>query len=57
MIESAAANAENNHDLIGDEMRVAEIRVDEGPTLKRCRPAPGAARPRSRSEPATSPWR
>ena len=38
LIESAAANAENNHDLIADEMRVAEITVDEGPTLRRFRP-------------------
>ena len=38
VIESAAANAEANHDLIGDEMIVHEIRVDEGPTLKRFRP-------------------
>src|SRR5687768_13813807 len=46
LIESAAANAENNHDLVGDEMRVLEIRVDEGPTLKRFRPrALGRATP------------
>jgi len=46
VIESAAANAENNHELIGDEMIVAEIRVDEGPTLKRFRPrAMGRATP------------
>jgi ribosomal protein L22 len=46
VIESAAANAEANHDLIGDEMVVAEIRVDEGPTLKRFRPrAMGRATP------------
>jgi len=46
VIESAAANAEANHDLIGDEMIVAEIRVDEGPTLKRFRPrAMGRATP------------
>jgi len=46
LIESAASNAENNHDLIGDEMRVAEITVDEGPTLKRFRPrALGRATP------------
>ena len=38
LIESAASNAENNHDLVADEMRVAEITVDEGPTLKRYRP-------------------
>jgi ribosomal protein L22 len=46
LIDSAAANAENNHDLIGDEMRIAEITVDEGPTLKRFRPrAQGRATP------------
>ncbi len=38
LIDSAAANAENNHDLVADEMRVAEITVDEGPTLRRYRP-------------------
>jgi ribosomal protein L22 len=46
LIDSAASNAENNHDLIADEMRVAEITVDEGPTLKRFRPrALGRATP------------
>jgi len=46
LIESAASNAENNHDLIADEMRVAEITVDEGPTLRRFRPrALGRATP------------
>ena len=38
LIESAASNAENNHDLIADEMKVVEITVDEGPTLRRFRP-------------------
>ena len=37
LIASAAANAENNHDLVADDLRIAEIRVDEGPTLKRWR--------------------
>jgi ribosomal protein L22 len=46
LIESAAANAENNYELIGDEMRIAEITVDEGPTLRRYRPrALGRATP------------
>jgi ribosomal protein L22 len=46
LIDSAAANAENNHDLVADEMRVATITVDEGPTLKRYRPrAQGRATP------------
>ena len=38
LLDSAAANAENNHELIADEMKVAEITVDEGPTLRRYRP-------------------
>jgi len=37
LIASATANAENNHDLDADDLEVAEIRVDEGPTLKRWR--------------------
>jgi ribosomal protein L22 len=46
LLDSAAANAENNHELIGDEMRVASITVDEGPTLRRFRPrAMGRATP------------
>jgi ribosomal protein L22 len=38
LLESAIANAENNHDLIGDDLYVKEIYADEGPTLKRFRP-------------------
>jgi ribosomal protein L22 len=46
LIQSAAANAENNHDLVGDEMRISSITVDEGPTLRRFRPrALGRATP------------
>lgn len=46
LIDSAAANAENNHDLVGDEMRISSITVDEGPTLRRYRPrAQGRATP------------
>jgi large subunit ribosomal protein L22 len=37
LIDSAAANAENNHDLVADDLEIAEIRVDEGPTLRRWR--------------------
>jgi ribosomal protein L22 len=37
VIDSAASNAENNHELVADEMRIAEITVDEGPTLRRFR--------------------
>lgn len=38
LLESAVANAENNHELIGDELRIASVTADEGPTLKRFRP-------------------
>jgi ribosomal protein L22 len=38
LLESAVANAENNHELIGDELRIAAVSADEGPTLKRFRP-------------------
>ena len=37
LLDSAAANAEANHALIADDLRIAEIYVDEGPTLKRWR--------------------
>ena len=37
VIDSAAANAEHNDDLDPDELFVKEIRVDEGPTIKRYR--------------------
>jgi ribosomal protein L22 len=38
LLESAVANAEHNHELIGDELRILTITADEGPTLKRFRP-------------------
>ena len=38
LLDSAAANAEANHELVADELRIAQLRVDEGPTLKRWRP-------------------
>ncbi len=38
LLESAVANAEHNHELIGDELRIAAVTADEGPTLKRFRP-------------------
>jgi len=38
LIESAAANAENNHDLVADDLTIKDIHVDEGPTLRRYRP-------------------
>ena len=46
LIDSAAANAENNHELVADDMKILEITVDEGPTLRRFRPrAMGRATP------------
>ena len=38
LLESAVANAEHNHELVGDDLRVSEAFADEGPTLKRYRP-------------------
>jgi large subunit ribosomal protein L22 len=46
LVAAATANAEANHDLVGDDLRIAEITVDEGPTLKRWR-----ARARGRATP------
>ena len=37
LLDSAAANAEANHDLVAEDLRITDIRVDEGPTLKRWR--------------------
>ncbi|WCB96113.1 hypothetical protein DSM104299_04868 [Baekduia alba] len=38
LLNSAVANAEHNHELIGDDLRILAITADEGPTLKRFRP-------------------
>ena len=38
LLDSAVANAENNHELVADELTVAKVFVDEGPTLKRFQP-------------------
>jgi ribosomal protein L22 len=38
LLESAVANAENNHELVGEDLYVKTIRADEGPTIKRFRP-------------------
>jgi large subunit ribosomal protein L22 len=37
-LDSAVANAENNHDLDADDLWVTAATVDEGPTLKRFQP-------------------
>ena len=37
VLKSAVANAEANHDLLGDDLVVAAAYADEGPTLKRWR--------------------
>ena len=37
VVQSAAANAENNHDMNPDELYVAEIYANQGPTMKRFR--------------------
>ncbi|MGM0517301.1 MAG: 50S ribosomal protein L22 [Pseudomonadota bacterium] len=37
VVESAIANAENNEGADVDRLRISEIMVDEGPTLKRFR--------------------
>jgi ribosomal protein L22 len=38
LLESAVANAENNHELVGEDLRIHSVVADEGPTLKRFRP-------------------
>jgi ribosomal protein L22 len=38
LLESAVANAEHNHELLGEDLRIFNVHADEGPTLKRYRP-------------------
>ncbi|MCW3007544.1 MAG: ribosomal protein [Solirubrobacterales bacterium] len=38
LLNSAVANAENNHELLGSDLKVATVYADEGPTLKRFQP-------------------
>jgi ribosomal protein L22 len=38
VLRSAVANAEANHNLVGDELIVVAAYADEGPTIKRWRP-------------------
>lgn len=37
-LNSAIANAETNLDVRREELKVIEVRIDEGPTLKRAKP-------------------
>lgn len=39
VIESAKANATHNHNYKADSLRITEIRVSTGPSIKRYRPA------------------
>ncbi len=39
LLKSAIANAENNHHMAQEKLYVAEIFANQGPTLKRIRPA------------------
>ena len=39
ILKSAIANAENNHNMNSQNLYVAEIYANQGPTLKRIRPA------------------
>jgi ribosomal protein L22 len=38
LLESAVANAEHNHELVGEDLYVKVVKADDGPTLKRYRP-------------------
>jgi ribosomal protein L22 len=38
LLESAVANAEHNHELVGEDLYVMTVKADEGPTIKRFRP-------------------
>ena len=39
LLKSAIANAENNHNMAHEKLYVAEVYANQGPTLKRIRPA------------------
>jgi ribosomal protein L22 len=38
LLESAVANAEHNHELVGEDLYVKAVQADDGPTIKRYRP-------------------
>ena len=39
LLKSAIANAENNHEMKSDNLYISEIYANQGPRLKRIRPA------------------
>jgi len=46
LLNSAVANAEHNHELLAEDLKIKEVHADVGPTLKRFRPrAMGRATP------------
>jgi ribosomal protein L22 len=38
LLESAVANAEHNHELVGEDLYIKAVKADEGPTIKRFQP-------------------
>ena len=38
LLESAVANAEHNHELVGEDLYVKAVTADDGPTMRRFRP-------------------
>ena len=38
LLESAVANAEHNHELVGEDLYIQAVHADEGPTIPRYRP-------------------
>jgi ribosomal protein L22 len=38
LLESAVANAEHNHELVGEDLYIKAVHADEGPTIRRFRP-------------------
>ena len=55
LLKSAIANAENNHSMSREKLYISEIYANQGPTLKRIRPAAkgSAARIRKRTSHVT----
>ena len=52
LLKSAIANAENNHNMKSQNLYVAEIYANQGPTLKRIRPAAKGSAVRIRKRPS-----